>query len=223
MKKSAYLYACALFTIFLSSCALAQGTASGTQNRPVSTENSPSDFDKKLEDIKSDVQKTDQQIKELRDGFSKTKEQLDEFKTLIKGFGYGASIITFIATVIGILSFFGLRKNETDLEKKAAERETSVNQLLTLFNTGEMASQKRAAELHNVMLKEGGTTLSLVNDTLTLAKTASERAIKALGSRERSKWTHWMRKQIDFWSFLQAEDSRDIVNKREHRDRLKAG
>jgi tetratricopeptide (TPR) repeat protein len=89
--------------------------------------------------------------------------------------------IAIIASLLGIAGLSQLR--EYFRSSKEKDREQAISQLLDLFKVGEAEAQKRANELHNVMLREGQTTLGLVNDTLRLATEARKQAVEAVETK----------------------------------------
>ncbi len=93
--------------------------------------------------------------------------------------------------------------------------------MLDLISRGEAAAQQRAAELHNVMLEEGKNTLQLVNDTLRLAKSASEGTVKAAFNRVTTRANDLEQDAATFLRPYANRDNRDFVNDINQRDRLR--
>lgn len=62
-----------------------------------------------------------------------------------------------------------------------------VSQLHELTVTGEVSSQRRSEQSYASFLEQSQTTLSLVNDTLELAKEATDRAAKSVEERAQSR------------------------------------
>lgn len=96
--------------------------------------------------------------------------------------------------VIGLVTSFKIESRQTEWHERqtkghdlavAREKlsETRVDQWHNLAIKGEEASQKRAAESHIAFFRGSEETLTLVNDTLQLAKDASERAATAMGHK----------------------------------------
>lgn len=122
---------------------------------------------------------------------------------LIEGMQFWGSVISVILAIgflltIGLVVWSELRgiQAETKAEKRAAEAsrtaedralviEERAKRAFELSFSGELSSQERASDAHNVLLKGSQETLRLVNDTLQLAYDASKRAADAI--RDKAK------------------------------------
>lgn len=98
-------------------------------------------------------------------------------------------LILMIGTGVSFVSFYKAEKRSTEafnIAKNAEgnmERRTEAS--FNLWSKGETSAQDRAAATHEQFFESSGRTLSLVNDTLELAKQASERAAQAIEKRAR--------------------------------------
>jgi tetratricopeptide (TPR) repeat protein len=84
----------------------------------------------------------------------------------------------FITVLLGILTIGGIASSVGWSRTDKRTREA-----FDLGIAGERASQKRAEDIHLTFLEGSKTTLGLVNETLTLAKEASERAAKSIETK----------------------------------------
>lgn len=103
-------------------------------------------------------------------------DQLQSFWTLIL---LPTSILVALLIaggIIGIFKSLRFERRQTQLLDESQERTREIHALTV---SGESAAQDRAAESHEKFLAGSSKTLTLVNDTLRLAKEASERAEKA--------------------------------------------
>jgi tetratricopeptide (TPR) repeat protein len=86
--------------------------------------------------------------------------------------------------VIGLITSLRYERRQTQLHDLAVTGETAsqerAGEIHALTVSGETAAQERATESHLKFLNDSHETLTLVNDTLRLAKEASERAEKAI-------------------------------------------
>jgi hypothetical protein len=112
------------------------------------------------------------EVEELREEI----DQLQGFWTLIL---LPTSILVALLIaggIIGIFKSLRFERRQTQLLDESQERAREIHALTV---SGEAAAQDRAAESHEKFLAGSSKTLTLVNDTLRLAKEASERAEKA--------------------------------------------
>jgi hypothetical protein len=182
------------------------------------------DVERKVGDLekKFEIEKTE---------LSNIKSSVDELKAYLKAAGIAFSILAGLVTIYTLINLIResrrAKANESR-ERAVNDRETAMKSMIDLYVVGESASQKRAGELHNVMLREGETTLKLVNETLSLAKDASkgatealEKSIKALDKRVGQQLIRLDREISLFVRDFVNTDDRTIVNKRDNRDKLK--
>ncbi len=80
-------------------------------------------------------------------------------------------------------SFENTVKAEEGAAMRTQEHEERARTAFKVMLRGEEAAQSRATATHDQFFESSGKTLGLVNDTLTLAKEASERAAKAVLAR----------------------------------------
>jgi tetratricopeptide (TPR) repeat protein len=100
------------------------------------------------------------------------KERVDTISSVMTLF---ITVLLGVLAIGGITSFVGWFRTE----KRAREG-------FEVGMAGELASQKRAQDIHQTFLEGSKTTLDLVNATLTLAKEASERAAKSIEIKART-------------------------------------
>ena len=100
--------------------------------------------------------------------------------------------------------------------------ESRTSEAHRLFITGERASQGRSDEVHKTFLESSRDTLDLVNETLTLAKEASERAAHFIENKARAT-----REKLDenakfLLESVHKEDDRALVADPTHRSALRS-
>jgi tetratricopeptide (TPR) repeat protein len=108
----------------------------------------------------------EQQLKEMD---ARLALYVDQFKWLFGLFGVFIAIFGFIPV------YSAMRSNS------AADRRAQESHLLAIG--GEKDSQKRATQIHSALFESSKDTLTLVNDTLRLAKDASDRAANIIQRR----------------------------------------
>ena len=132
----------------------------------------------------------------------------------------------FIAVVAILQLFFNwLRRSEVKAEMKlqqerAAARDEQMNQLVKLYMGGEKEAQGRARDQHNILIDQGAKTVTLVNETLELAKQASEQAESAMNRKVETLLREFDREASIFIATFSNKDNRDIVNNISSRDEL---
>jgi tetratricopeptide (TPR) repeat protein len=119
---------------------------------------------------------------DLRNEIIRLREKVDSVS------GTTSLLITILAAVLalgGVTSLFSWARLEFSRFKRPGEKmaEDRSTELHTLAVRGETAAQARSDEVHHTFLDGSKKTLELVNDTLSLAKEASERAAKSLEMR----------------------------------------
>ncbi len=94
-------------------------------------------------------------------------------------------LITILAAVLalgGMTSLISWGRHEFGQSK----RDRASDELRALYVKGETGAQQRSDEVHRTFLAGSKNTLELVNQTLTLAKEASERAAKSVEGRAKT-------------------------------------
>lgn len=120
-----------------------------------------------------------------------------------------------IGTVGSLIGYVRSETRATEAHKfalsNATELEKRASQGFGLAITGEIASQSRAAEVHEKFLAGSRETLDLVNATLTLAKEASERAAKAIETKARVTLEELDQECQSLLASVPAQDDRALV------------
>jgi hypothetical protein len=122
-------------------------------------------------------------------------------------------VATFVGVVAGV---------PTILSMVASSRAGEAHQVAM---AGERAQQGRLAEIHQTFLEGSAKTLTLVNDTLTLAKEASDRAARFIEDKARSTLGQLDREARSFLASSTSGDDRALVadpKKRSHLTSLAA-
>lgn len=107
----------------------------------------------------------DSALVEIRHSVDLLEQRLNSLDSQMSRFG---TLLAIILGAAAIGSLFSLFRNEWHAWKG-----------FSLASAGERAAQNRAAEVHESFLKGSKETLELVNQTLTLAKDASDRAARS--------------------------------------------
>jgi tetratricopeptide (TPR) repeat protein len=145
-----------------------------------------------------EVEQLNEQLKTLSEREQRSTERLDKkdaeiaelrvkFETIYSMFTLVAAFLAIILTIGTATSLVGWIRTEmrsTEAHKfslsSARDSEQRTQTTFALAVTGETAAQSRAVEVHQTFLQGSKDTLDLVNQTLTLAKEASERAAKII-------------------------------------------
>lgn len=121
-----------------------------------------------------------------------------------------------VTILVGLLASGGALGLVTSF--RSERRQSEVHRLAV---AGETASQQRAAESHLTFLADSQQTLNLVNDTLLLAKQASERAAEAMEEKAREQIRELDREARDVIEGTYKErDFKQIVHDAFVRDQL---
>lgn len=130
-----------------------------------------------------------------------------------------AAALGFMATVGSMWQWYSGAK-ERNRERLASEREQRVTKMLDLYEKIADDLQKRAKELHNVLLNEGRTNVTLVNEMLMMVRDATANALFA---RERSAQTDIadLKEEVNTLMRFESRDSLDVVVLRDKNDTLK--
>ncbi len=187
--------------------------ASAQQNTPPApTSDTASllrDMNVSLDKISTRLDNIAAKLDNHEDRLGKLEQSLYEFK--VQGYATAGALIG-IATLAGLLQVFSTNKART--------RELLVEEMLNLYKVGEEASQQRASQLHNVMLREGETTLKLVNETLSLATQASKRTVEAVERKLRTQLTLLDDKSRVFFREYNGGFSNELLLRRAEIDRI---
>jgi tetratricopeptide (TPR) repeat protein len=114
----------------------------------------------------------DAKIRQISDRLRETQHDLQ----------IAEQIVLVVATILTV--FFGAVAVIPLVQNMMAQRD--VREMNRLFLTGERSRQSQASEMHNA-LKGSSDTIQLVNDTLRLAKDASERAASSIERRAKAE------------------------------------
>jgi hypothetical protein len=163
--------------------------------------------------VEQNLRRIDNQIDQMKNEIKASRDDLAEFKNMIKGLAIGGSIITLIAGALAIASYF----NKSKADEK---REAFITELLQLYQVGESQAQARARALHDVMISKGQETLDLVNGTLALAKQASDGAINAFKVRVEGLRDNLGLEIGNYISQFEGVDNRSMTERRDYRDVL---
>ena len=145
-------------------------------------------------------------------------KKIEELEKALSEFRFQA--FTIVTGVLGLGGIAGLLQLVS--WSRGSRREKIVTDLLELIKVGEAASQTRASALHDAMLDKGQKTIVLVNETLALAKEATESAIN---SAKKRVTTHLKELDDEISEFLfpyANRDNREVVNKSAQKDKLKS-
>lgn len=149
-----------MLLVFLANSAdLAQAQVPTTTTTPASTP----------PDLASDIQELNNRLIRLE------QEQENQRELVI-------ILLTPLALLVGLLTAGGVAGLITSVRT-----ENRNSQLHALVVAGESASQARSEQVHASFLDSSQKTLGLVNDTLELAKDASERAVTTMSDKARRR------------------------------------
>lgn len=126
------------------------------------------------------------------------------------------SAVSIAAAVLGLFLALGTFTSFFTLWR--TERRAEESHRLSI--TGETAAQHRAAEVHHSFLEGSKTTLELVNETLELAKEASQRAARFLEERGREWLESLDREAKDLLATVSKSDDRALVADQRRRSAL---
>jgi TolA-binding protein len=162
------------------------------------------------------VQQRDQQIA-LREQRLKDREQDASLNALNTRADNADEAKTFIlipvSILIGVLALGGTLGIVFSIRDQGR-----VSQLHELAVGGEMSSQRRTEQSFSTFLEESQKTLSLVNDTLGLAKEATDRATHAMTTKMKASLDNIEEKAEDLVIDVAAEGTHsELIDKAEHR------
>jgi tetratricopeptide (TPR) repeat protein len=123
-----------------------------------------------------DSKPTSARIAKLSDEVGDLSSELDSAKDSFDTILIPISILVTILAAGGIL---GVVYSVRDQRRTSQLHELSVS--------GELSAQKRSEQSYGSFLEQSQTTLSLVNDTLGLAKQANDRAMKSMENKAQSR------------------------------------
>ena len=155
------------------------------------------------------------------DNVAAIKRKLEDFERDVSILKIIIVALTALAVLFAVTKYIYDLVSSRAASKATAAREEENRKMLETLHGGEVAAQKRAQEQHDVMIEAGRKTMNLVNDTLQLAKRASEYAVNALERRVRMLFGELDKETAKLFVKFANRDNRDIVNKLEHRDELR--
>ena len=150
------------------------------------------------------------QIADLSDKVGDLSSELDSAE---KSFDRIILPVSLLVTILAAGGILGVVFSFRD------QRRTS--QLHELAVGGELAAQKRSEQSYGSFLEQSQTTLSLVNDTLGLAKQANDRAMKSMENKAQSRIDEIEeRSQRLLLDVFTQEEFELIINDAHHRNEL---
>lgn len=162
-----------------------------------------------------------------------TKE-IEGLKKVIRTTGERYELLKWLAGLIAAIVAVGTawqifwnwllkRRRQEEVEKSersASKRDRQISRLLQLYAMGEKQASVRANEQHNILVTHGAQTVTLVNETLELAKRASEHAVNAQKTKVKSRLDDLDSRAKALLANFVNQDNREIVNRTEYRDEL---
>lgn len=122
------------------------------------------------------IKATNEEVEKLSQTTDKLSQELHETRTL------GALLLSPIAILIAILSAGGVLSVVFSVRDQGR-----ISQLHELTVAGEASSQRRSEQSYGSFLEQSQTTLALVNDTLKLAKEATDRAAHSMDIKAQAR------------------------------------
>lgn len=136
-------------------------------------------------------------------------EEFRELKTNLYAIATAIGALGAVIALFSVTSYFSGRK-----------REQAVEKMINLVSSGEASSQKRAQELHDATWEKAARTLTLVNDTLELAKEATDANKQKRVEKVESKLESLDREAKGLLAEFFGQDDKGIVENAVHRDKL---
>ena len=168
------------------------------------------------------LDKKDAEIAELKARYESTTSSVVFFAGV---FGTLLTTLLTIGTGFSIYGFIRSEKRATEAHSfslsSARDAENRAAAAFSLSLTGETDNQKRASQVHESFLEGSKKTLELVNDTLTLAKEASERAAKMIEQRAKESVDELDRRSQFLLSSVPAQDDRALIADPASRSKLR--
>lgn len=154
------------------------------------------------------------------------KARLETITTLLGAGGTFFALLLSLGTGFSIYGFIRSEKRATQAHEfaltSARKSEERAIQAFNLSISGETAAQNRAADIHLAFLSESKETLGLVNDTLTLAKEASERAAKMIEKKARTTLGALDKESKRLLGSIEPHKDRALIEKPERRSDLRS-